>query len=133
VFQYSPNLKRLIAPNDPYLDLKELIVMGDSGDGIPNILSDGDSFVTPGKRQKPMRRIMLEKFMAIEPQRYLKEHRENFNRNAKLISFDHIPTDIEKSILSIYKERSNKPNRQTFRDYLNENELHSLLERESEF
>jgi len=53
VKQYDPVRKKFITHDNPVRFLKEHIMKGDSSDGIPNILSSDDCFVT-GKRQKPM-------------------------------------------------------------------------------
>jgi hypothetical protein len=51
VKQYSPILKRFISTDDPILFVKEHIIRGDRGDGIPNFLSADNVFVL-GERQK---------------------------------------------------------------------------------
>ena len=55
VAQFSPMLKKLIKINKKELHawMIEHIVKGDSGDGIPNILSNDDVFMN-GERQKPV-------------------------------------------------------------------------------
>ena len=45
VQQYSPLTKKMIKNKDPKVYLQEHILKGDSGDGIPNILSSDDTFV----------------------------------------------------------------------------------------
>ena len=46
VEQYSPILKKYVKEELPSLQLKQLIIRGDKGDGIPNIMSPDDVFVT---------------------------------------------------------------------------------------
>jgi len=53
VRQYDPTRKKWITHNNPDRYLYEHILKGDAGDGIPNVLSDGDTFVTD-KRQRPL-------------------------------------------------------------------------------
>ena len=53
VSQYDPTRKKWIKHSDPDRYLYEHVLRGDSSDGIPNILSDADTFVS-GKRQKPL-------------------------------------------------------------------------------
>jgi 5'-3' exonuclease len=53
VRQYDPVRKKFIEHNDPERYLKEHILKGDSGDGVPNVLSGDDCFVI-GQRQKPL-------------------------------------------------------------------------------
>lgn len=52
--QYHHSKKEFIEVPDPVAARVEHIIRGDSGDGIPNVLSDDDTFVT-SKRQKAMR------------------------------------------------------------------------------
>ena len=51
VKQYSPLKKSYIACEEPENFILEHIIKGDSSDGIPNILSDDDTFVNKEKRQ----------------------------------------------------------------------------------
>ena len=51
--------KRWVKHNDPHKYLIEHIAKGDRGDGVPNMLSKDDVFVT-GERQKPMRTKYLD-------------------------------------------------------------------------
>ena len=53
VSQYSPITKKMIKVDDPMEYLFEHVIRGDSGDGVPNILSRDDVFVN-GLRQKPL-------------------------------------------------------------------------------
>ena len=51
VEQYSPILKKAIEEPFPLAQLKQLIIRGDKGDGIPNILSADDCFVTATRQR----------------------------------------------------------------------------------
>lgn len=51
------------------------IVRGDSGDGIPNILSDDDTLVCEGKRQSPISASMIEKISTIGIDGFLEEYK----------------------------------------------------------
>jgi len=53
VSQYSPITKKFIKVGDPLSYLFEHVIRGDAGDGVPNILSNDDTFVV-GNRQKPL-------------------------------------------------------------------------------
>ena len=60
VAQYSPMKKKMVKLTEsPSEVLLEHIITGDKGDGVPNILSADDTFVTEGKRQKPIRKTLL--------------------------------------------------------------------------
>ena len=43
--QYNPALKKFLVSANPLDELKEKIIKGDKGDGIPNVLSTSDCFV----------------------------------------------------------------------------------------
>ena len=45
VKQYNPSQKKFVKSENPLMDLKEKIIRGDKGDGIPNVFSPSDCFV----------------------------------------------------------------------------------------
>ena len=53
VRQWSPLQKKFIV-GDPVESLYDKTIRGDTGDGVPNILSSDDTFITEGKRQTPV-------------------------------------------------------------------------------
>jgi len=91
--QYSPILKKFIKCNDPQGYLLEHILKGDRGDGVPNILSPGDVFVTGG-RQKPMSKKKMTEFMQNPPIDY-----ERFKENAILVDLKQTPQHMKVDIL----------------------------------
>lgn len=126
VKQYSPTLKKFIKADDPIRQLNELIIRGDTGDGIPNILSP-DNSLADGIRQKPI----TEKFMR-EFEVNREKHQRNFDRNKQLIDLTMIPESVSKSIIDTYIDM--KPaNRQKFMNYMIANRLKNLLEVIDEF
>jgi hypothetical protein len=126
VKQYSPTLKKFIKADDPIRQLNELIIRGDTGDGIPNILSP-DNSLADGIRQKPI----TEKFMR-EFEVNREKHQRNFDRNKQLIDLTMIPESVSKSIIDTYTDM--KPaNRQKFMNYMIANRLKNLLEVIDEF
>jgi 5'-3' exonuclease len=85
VEQYSPILKKHIKEPLPLLQLKQLIIRGDKGDGIPNILSPDDCFVA-SMRQKPITEAKIINWMNQEPKDFCTEDMlRNFSRNETLI------------------------------------------------
>ena len=132
VSQYSPTLKKAIKTDDPGKQLKELIITGDRGDGIPNILSE-DNCIVDGIRQKSItEKRMLEMTNMIIPLEGNDDLKRNWSRNRKLIDLAEIPENITKSIISTYE--SIKPaTRQKFMNYMIANRLKNLLEVIDEF
>jgi hypothetical protein len=63
VKQYNPTQKKFLISENPLEELKQKIITGDKGDGIPNILSPSDTFVRE-IRQKVMTEANFTKFMS---------------------------------------------------------------------
>jgi len=85
----------------PQFILRRHIVAGDRSDGIPNVFSADDTFVTEGKRQKRMSKEKIDS-IASDPNFDSKLHIPNWNRNNTLINFEMIPEHIVKSIHECY-------------------------------
>jgi 5'-3' exonuclease len=104
VRQYSPLLKKELKETDPSRFLFEHIVRGDTSDGIPNILSNDDVFVT-GTRQSPIRGKQVDewysKFSNL-PEVLGEEVYERWVRNRTLIDLSRVPVSIEKMIMDKY-------------------------------
>jgi 5'-3' exonuclease len=135
VEQYAPIQKKFIGFDEEgiRLDAKEFlleqIMKGDRSDGIPNILSPDDCFVT-GEKQKPMTKKRLEEYSDIA--NHTDEIRNNWLRNSKLIDLNQIPQVYEDAIINSY--RSYKVNdRSKLLTYFIENKLKSLMENISDF
>ena len=104
VSQYSPITKKFIKVGDPLSYLFEHIIRGDAGDGVPNILSNDDTFVA-GNRQKPLTKkrvnVMLEDMLrGITP--FDGEIKRNYLRNIHLIDLSRIPDEIRKEVIDRY-------------------------------
>jgi hypothetical protein len=135
VKQWSPMQKKYITANKQEIHdfMIEHIVKGDTGDGVPNILSKDDVFMV-GERQKPMSAKRLAEFIdkgfdACKND----DERRNWHRNATLVDFKYIPEDVQKSIVDAYL--SNKPNgdKMTVMQYLMEHRCRLLLEELEDF
>ena len=83
---------------DPNEYLKEHIIRGDKGDGIPNILSDDDCIVN-GVRQKPISKKKVANWIVQDPSEFNDDMKRGWLRNKILIDFDLIPKDISDAIL----------------------------------
>jgi hypothetical protein len=131
VEQYSPILKKFIKEPLPSAQLKQLIIRGDKGDGIPNIFSPSDCFVRD-LRQKPITKSILDKLMR---ESYLEQEetiKANFVRNATLIDLSFIPKEIKEKIINTYDET--KPaSRQKLLNYFIEHKLKNLMDVIEEF
>jgi 5'-3' exonuclease len=131
VKQYAPIQKKFIEDEDPVRFLHEQVIKGDRSDGVPNILSPDDVFVT-GTKQRPINKKRLEEWANIENIPLGSETKKYYERNKKLIDLDEIPGLIYNDILNKYK--TYKVNDRTLLlTYFIENKLKSLIENINDF
>jgi hypothetical protein len=109
VQQFSPMTKKLLTDKNPHRYLFEHIVKGDSGDGVPNILSDDNVFITEGMRQTPVRATKIEDWYAAYKKSDVKTVLDdntyrNYIRNRTLIDLEYTPSDIREIILDTYNK-----------------------------
>jgi hypothetical protein len=130
VKQYNPSQKKYVISEKPILELKEKIIRGDKGDGIPNVLSSSDCFVRD-LRQTPITQKVLDKLMS---ESYLEQNdtvKANFIRNSTLIDLSFIPAEIKEKIINTYEET--KPAKGKLLNYFIEHKLKNLMEVIEEF
>ena len=129
VKQYDPIRKKWISHNDPQRYLYEHILKGDSGDGIPNVLSDDDTFVT-NKRQKPLTQKKMDGLVSasmMDPSTL-----QNYNRNQKLVDLSFVPSHIKEQVLTKYQEEQGKGRDKLF-NYFIKHKLKHMMESIGEF
>jgi hypothetical protein len=132
VEQYDPTRKKKISAIDPKRFLKEHILRGDKGDGVPNVLSNDNCFVL-GERQKTMTQNRVDYLMSIDFD-HETEHEacRNYLRNRQLIDLSYTPIELQNKIISSYEEQSDK-NRSKLMSYFIDNRLKNLLEHIGDF
>lgn len=132
--QYSPLLKKYLTTDDPHRFLIEHIINGDSGDGVPNFLSQDSVFVTESTRQKPIRKVKLDEWISIgDPEKFCDaDMLRNYKRNQSLIDLDFIPDEIQQKIISTYEKKETGDRKKMFNYFVN-NKLKYLLDSISEF
>jgi 5'-3' exonuclease len=135
VDQWSPLTKKFIKHENPHQYLYEHVFKGDSSDGVPNVLSDDDTFINVDKRQKPLTQkkinLWLENLSDLQSVMKEVEYR-NYQRNRKVIDLDSIPEDISESILSNYNSQPEKNGSKVF-NYLITNRLGQLVDSAPDF
>lgn len=132
VKQYNPTTKKFVVSENPAYELKQKIITGDSGDGIPNILSPSDTFVR-GVRQKVMTEGRMTTFLSSEYGDYEDETaRIGFSRNQTLIDLRLIPADIKNSIIDTYNNTKPAPKIKLM-TYFMDKKLKNLMEVIEEF
>jgi hypothetical protein len=135
VKQWSPMQKKYVtATKQEIIEYKiEHIVKGDTGDGVPNILSKDDVFMN-GERQKPMSAKRLQEFfengfIACKND----EERRNWHRNATLVDFDFIPEDVSKTIIDSYLNTKPTGDKMAIMQYLIDHKCRLLLDELEDF
>ena len=128
--QYNPAKKKFVVSENPLEELKEKIIQGDKGDGIPNIMSPSDTFVR-GVRQKVMTEAKFTKFMSQDFNEYDETSQIGFSRNQTLIDLRNIPNDIQTKIINTYEETV--PVKGKILDYFIANKLKNLIDVIEEF
>lgn len=128
--QFSFKRKKMITLESVKYDLFEHIVKGDSGDGIPNILSP-ESTLVDGIRQKAVATKKMNEWKVIggirNPEKFCDTAMlERFKLNKKLVDFDEIPEDLIDKIYDTYLNY-NVPRRKSF-DYFVKHGLTRLME-----
>jgi len=138
VKQYSPTVKKFVRHENPDIYLKEHIIKGDRGDGIPNINSPDGVFVDGG-RQKPVRKDLLNSIKTIDINSATlydtftsEDHKRNWMRNRQLIDLSMIPQEIEKEILHAYNNYKLNDRSKLF-NYFIEKRLSNLMDSIGDF
>ena len=130
--QYSPIQKKMLNGSEPYKYLKEHIIRGDKGDGVPNILS-ADDCIVEGVRQRPISKKKVELWMNEKPADFcVNGMSERWKRNQQLIDFDFIPTDISQSIVDQFLKEKNQRQGQLL-NYFITKRLKYLMENMEDF
>ena len=134
VKQFSPIQKKAVTDKNPRTYLFNHIMRGDSGDGVPNVLSKDDTFISESK-QTPLRQTRIDDWLdrsdnlkdAMPEEVY-----RNYQRNKKLIDLTEIPEDIQESIINNYD--SQKPAmKMKVLNYLIKKRCNNLIEVVEEF
>lgn len=134
VQQWSPMQKKFVKPDVAHNALIEKICTGDSGDGVPNIMSDDDVFVDDNKRQKPFKKARLQEFYKIGIDACKNDvERRNFQRNQALVSYEHIPQEFQEKIITTYNTQEVKGSRQKIMQYLIKHKCKNLMDNIEEF
>lgn len=132
VSQYSPVQKKMINHNDPKTYIREHILKGDRGDGIPNFLSSDDTFVL-NKRQKPLRKDKLRQWVNMKPEEFCDENMlRGYRRNESLVDLSKIPDWIHSKVSDIYNNYEEK-DRSLLMNYFIKNKMKHLMNAIQEF
>ena len=133
VTQYSPILKRFIKIDNPKTFIREHIIKGDRGDGIPNFLSPDNTFAT-GERQKVINSKKLQEWMNQDAETFCTTDimLRGFKRNQILVDFDYIPSEVQERIVEAF-ENTTPANKQAMLNYFIEKGLKVMIESIGDF
>lgn len=134
VKQFSPIQKKMVTDKNPRTYLFNHIMRGDSSDGIPNVLSADDTFISE-KNQTPLRQTKIDAWL--ETSDNLRESMDddtyrNYQRNKKLIDLSDIPEDVSESIINNFNGQTKTPNMKVL-NYLIKKRCNNLIEVVEEF
>lgn len=125
VVQYDPVRKKFVVENNPERYLKEHIMRGDRGDGVPNFLS-ADSSLIDG-RQKPIRTNKLNTWLDLDIEHFCDDNMlRNFKRNQMLVDLSLVPENVSQDIMRVYDEQGGKGREKLFPFFI-EKRLRNLL------
>ena len=128
VKQYAPAQKKWVKITEPAeVVLREHIIIGDKGDGIPNMLSADNVFVN-GTRQTPIRKVKLNKWKNLPPEEWVTgEMSAGYVRNSTLVDLTKTPEDIKESIINNYKSQQGQ-DRSLLLDYFMKNKMKQMID-----
>lgn len=135
VIQYSPMQQKMVKPESTSQRYAfEHLMKGDSGDGVPNVLSPDNSF-TDKIRQTPMRKKLLDEWWnhkddlkAIMPEEVFR----NYMRNREVIDLNRTPQKIKDDSIKQY-ETYKYPKAGSVLNFLIEKRMNLLIECAGEF
>ena len=135
VKQWSPLLKKQVVDDNPRINLKEKILRGDTGDGIPNVLSDDDVLVE-GRRQTPLSKKKMQSILEDLSEGellYAASWYRNYQRNETLIDLTKTPENLKTLIIDNYEQQDPVENKAKVFPYLVAKRMNRLIESVQEF
>lgn len=132
VRQFKPQKKLMVDEPDPQRSLLELIIRGDKSDGVPNIKSPNDSFLT-GTRQKPISATFVEEVWKTKGQCLSQFERQRFKENTRLIDLSQTPKELTWQVIQAYRQPINNINTVKLLAYLASVGLNSMCEKLDDF
>lgn len=126
VDQYDPIRKRWIRSDNPTQYLNEHILKGDTGDGVPNVLSP-DNCLAIGERQKPMTSKRMEA-LSKGTENMDEETLRRYHRNKMMIDLSQIPEKYKSLILEEYNKDKDVGRSQLFNFFVKKKLKHLLTD-----
>lgn len=130
VAQYSPMQKKLLIETNPEVALREKIIRGDGGDGIPTIHCKDTKFTDPdGTRAKSITKQWLAEVLRAPniEEMLTEEEKKGYVRNQRLIDLSFIPKEISQNIVEAYNSYV-PPKKSGVYSYLNDKGYVNLVD-----
>lgn len=131
VKQFDPIRKKWITHVNPPLFLKEHIIRGDFGDGVPNVFSS-DNCLVLGERQKTITKKRMGDILTQQFSDYDTQLQRNFMRNKTLIDLQSIPDYVSEKIINEYNKEYVKDKSKILNFFISK-KLKNLIEHISDF
>ena len=135
VKQFSPLMKKHVIDDNPLLNLQLKILKGDSGDGVPNVLSD-DNVLVEGIRQRPLSKKKIDAIiedLSDGELLYAASWYRNYCRNETLIDLTKTPESLKQNIINNFMEQDPWSNKGKIFPYLVSKRMNRLIESVQEF
>jgi len=129
--QYSPLTKKLVVEKNPKLELANKILKGDSGDGVPNVMSDDNVFLE--SRRQSILSAKKREALLDDPRALGEEVYRNYLRNKKLIDLSETPASVVNNIINTYDSQDPLSNKGKVLNYLIQKRCKLLIESVGEF
>ena len=131
VRQYSPLTKKFVVEKNPKLELANKILKGDSGDGVPNVMSDDNVFLE--SRRQSILSAKKREALLDDPRALGEEVYRNYLRNKKLIDLSETPAPVVNNIINTYDSQDPLSNKGKVLNYLIQKRCKLLIESVGEF
>ena len=105
VKQWSNIQKKWVKSDNPEDELFEKICKGDTGDGVPNVLSEDEVLITEGARQTPVTKKQMTMLKG-DPLQWPLQVQRRFIRNKTLIDLAETPELKKEEIMKQYNGES---------------------------
>ena len=131
VKQFSPITKKQLVEKEPLKYIREHVIRGDGGDGVPNMYSEDDHFVNPNSgRQKAVTKKFLESVLE-RPEHFIygddEELKRKYERNRQMIDLSYIPQEWKDKIQEALDEAT-APKANRLYSYFMKNRMNLMLD-----
>ena len=134
--QWSTSTKKLLTLNNKDYCLVEHIIRGDASDGIPNILSDEDTFMCDHKKQKSVMATFVKDAQSMRVPHNICPTAESLDRwkmNVSLIDLNEIPAEYVKAIKTEYMHQFQNGTKDSLVAYFKKYNLRLMYNKLAEF